>query len=210
MTTTFDDHDLSVALTDASLDAPRVDLWERIEQQTIGISRRRHPVRRGLRSLAAVLALLLAGGVMLTVFSLADDGSDRAALPINAVPDMLLMSTFDEQTRRNDLRAFLPESNGVLTVLEDVTIHDMPVISRDGKQIVYSGWQQDGETMTLRLWSFDSATMAVQWTADVASGPVEPDGGGSATPFSTAIAGQRVYIAWHGWDEPFPIPIRAY
>ncbi|MGH9173436.1 MAG: YncE family protein, partial [Vicinamibacterales bacterium] len=30
------------------------------------------------------------------------------------------------------------------------------------------------------------------------------------TPFSTAIAGQRVYIAWHGWDEPFPIPVRAY
>ena len=46
MTTTFDDHDIRVALTDASLDAPRVDIWERIEPQVTGLSRTRRPFHR--------------------------------------------------------------------------------------------------------------------------------------------------------------------
>ena len=43
--TTISDHDIRVALTDASLDAPRVDLWERLEAPVAGLCRTRHPVR---------------------------------------------------------------------------------------------------------------------------------------------------------------------
>lgn len=207
--TTINDHDIRVALTDASLDAPRVDLWERIDEQVIGLSRTRRPIRTTLRSLAAVLAILLAGAGMLTIFTLADDGADQRASQIDAVPDLLLMTTWDSQTQGSNLRAYLPESNGLLTVLEGVAVGDTPAISRDGKQIVYTGWQQEGDTWTLRLWSFDSATLATQWSADITTAPAATDGSGPPGGQSAVIAGERVYVSWHGWDTPGPIDIRA-
>ncbi len=44
MTTTLDDHDIRVALANASLDAPRIDLWERLEEAVVpvaGVKRQR-------------------------------------------------------------------------------------------------------------------------------------------------------------------------
>ncbi len=209
MTTTFDDHDIRVALTDASLDAPRVDLWERIETDVIGLSRPRHPARQWLRSVAAVLTILLVGSGILAIFSLADDGTDRRAQQIESVPDLLLMNSWDPQTQRSSLRAYLPDSNGALTILDGVQADRRPVISPDGQQLIFTGWQQDGDTWTLRLWSFNSTTLATQWTTDVVSMPATPDGNIQNVAYSTTIAGNRVYVAWHAWDTPFPIPIRS-
>ena len=145
--TTIDDHDIRVALTDASLDAPRVDLWERIDEQVLGMSRKRRPLRSGLRSLAAVLAILLAGAGMLTIFSLADD-PDQHARQIDAVPDLLLMNTYDEQTQQTNLRAYLPESDGLLNVLDGISAGERPVISQDGQQILYTGWRHCGRRIS--------------------------------------------------------------
>ena len=207
--TTIGDHDIRVALTEASLDAPRVDLWERLEAPVSGLSRTRRPFRQALRSLAAVMAILLAGAGMLTIFRLVDDGPDNRAQQIDAVPDLLLMTTWDEQTQASNLRAYVPASGGLLNVLDGVSVNNRPAISRDGQQIVYTGWQQEGETWTLRLWSFDSTTLAMQWTADVTSVAATSEDFYPGAGHSATIAGDRVYVSWHDWDTPFPIPIQA-
>ncbi|MDQ3548679.1 MAG: hypothetical protein M3439_07640 [Chloroflexota bacterium] len=208
--TTIGDHDIRVALTEASLDAPRVDLWERLEAPVSGLSRTRRPFRQALRSLAAVMAILLVGAGMLTIFSLAEDGPDNRAQQLNTVPDLLLMTTWDEQTQASNLRAYVPESDGLLSVLEGISVSDRHAISRDGQQVVYTGWQQEEETWTLRLWSFDSTTLATQWTADITSvAATSADFGYPGAGHSTTIAGDRVYVSWHDWDTPFPIPIQA-
>jgi hypothetical protein len=214
MTTTFDDHDIRVALTDASLDAPRVDLWERIEPQVVGLSRPRRPFRQALRSLAAVLALVLVGAGMLAIFTLAGDDPDRRANEVNTVPDLLLMQSYDQQTQLGGLEAWVPESSELRTILENATSPTIessaPLVSRDGSLLIYSGWQQEDATWILRLWGIESATLDVRWTTEIVSAPVAA---GSAWPelySGMAITNELVYISWHGMDAPLPIPIHAY
>src|SRR5690349_13437075 len=104
------DRDLRVLLANASLDAPRVDLWERLSPDLAGTTRRRKPGFQALRALAAALAVLLVAGTMLAVFSLAEDDRGQPTVLDGAVNDLLLVNGYDSATQRNTVDAFLPRS----------------------------------------------------------------------------------------------------
>ncbi|HYI15646.1 MAG TPA: hypothetical protein VEX37_09655, partial [Thermomicrobiales bacterium] len=210
----YDDHDIRVALADASLDAPRVDLWERIDEQVIGLSRKRRPFRSGLRSLAAALAILFVGAGMLAIFTLAGDNPDNRARQVDAVPDLLLMQSYDEQTRLGALKAWVPESSDLRTILDNAVSPTIasaaPLVSRDGTLMIYSGWQQEDATWILRLWGIESATLDIRWTTEIVSAPMASDSSWPELYTGMAITDDHVYVTWHGQEAPLPVPIHAY
>jgi hypothetical protein len=214
MTTSFDDHDIRVALTDASLDAPRVDIWERIAPQVVGLSQPRRPFRQALRSLAAVLAFVLVGGGMLAIFTLIGDEPDRRAQQIDAVPDLLLTQSYGEQASLNALKVWIPESSELRTILDNAAAPTIasaaPLVTRDGTLLIYSGWQREDATWVLRLWGIESTTLDIRWSTDVVSAPVLQDSAWPELYNSMAITDEHVYITWHGQETPLPVPIRAY
>jgi Tol biopolymer transport system component/nitrogen fixation protein FixH len=203
------DNDLRVLLASASLDAPRVDLWGRLEQPVLGLNRRRRPVVRGLRAVAAMLALLLGAGAMLAVFSLAGDDAPPVAGELASVPDLLLLQSWDQSGQSATLEVYLPQAQEIRTVLEGVSLNERPTISPDGRQIVYSGWELDGEEIHSYIWSFDSATFAPQWTARVASEPANSFDY-PTTSLATVTTRDAVYVAMHRWDTNEPVTIAAY
>jgi hypothetical protein len=205
----YRDNDLRILLANASLDAPRVDLWERLEQPVLGLSRRRRPVLRGLRAIAAMLALLLGAGAMLAVFSLAREDAPPAAGDIGAVPDLLLLQSWNASGQSGTLEVYLPQAQEIRTVLEGVSLNDRPAISPDGRQIVYSGWELAGQEIHSYIWAFDSATFAPQWTARVTSETINTYSY-PAAGLALVITDDAVFVAMHRWDTNEPVSIVSY
>lgn len=203
--TTFDDRELRAVLIDASRDAPRVDLWERIEPALGLPPARRRAVPRGLQAVAAILAVIVASGAMLAVFSLAGDTPEtRRGRQLNTVPDLLLSQSWDQPA---NLHALLPATQEVRTLLDGVEMQGEPLVSQDGRQVLVSGWEVAGNTVTSAVYSFDSATMAFQWRAALVSEPIGRDGQRTFT--NVALAGDRVYAASQRWLGDGPIALVA-
>ena len=145
MTTTFDDHDIRVALTDASLDAPRVDLWGRVQAPTRGVTRARRPFVAGLRALAAAFAIIL---VSAAAFAIVAQTRPRQHVAHDnvTVPDTLLLASWNPNGETQDLRAFMPGTNELVDVLQGVGGYDEPVISPDGRAAcLYAQTEHSGE-----------------------------------------------------------------
>jgi hypothetical protein len=208
--TIADDRDIRIALTNASLDAPRVDLWERLEAPVAALTRRRRPPFRVLRALAAALALMLASGALLAVFSLAGDAPEQRGQQLNAVPDLVLTQSWDERSQANVLQGFLPRSRQLVTVLDGVNVSAEPVVSRDGRQLVYTGWEDIGDTRTVIVWALDSETLGVEWRVDIAAESIASLQNGPAMSTSVAVTGERVIVAHHRWETAEPVVIDQF
>ena len=203
------DRDLKVLLTDASLDAPRVDLWGRLEDQIAGVSRRRRPAFRAFQAVAAALVMLIAGGAMLAVFSLAQDERGQPATLDGAVNDLLLVHGYNAATQNNTLDAFLPQSRELRSILESVRIWE-PVIARDGRQIVYGGLQERDGTWSATVWVLNADSLVLEWTLDLPLSAGDDASDDPSFDVSVAITADTVYVTTHRWSDVAPIALQAF
>ena len=211
MTTTFDDHDIRVALTDASLDAPRVDLWGRLQAPTRQLTRASRPLFVGLRAMAAALAIILVSAGALAIA--AQTRPERhVAHDTVTVPDTLLVSAWDQSSESQSLKAFLPGANQMVDVLQGVGGYDAPNISPDGRQIFYAQTESSDGVVTATLYALDSATLAPQWSTVLGSQSLaDAQSGGFVT--TAAVTSDRVYAvtqAWYASDAHEPVTVVAY
>lgn len=153
------------------------------------------------------LVVLLVVGALVGVLSTGGDGGSSASRSVVTVPDLLLAQSWDQAGRSSGLQVLLPQTQEVRTLLDGVEVQGEPSISPDGRQVLVRGWEVDGGTVTSAVYSFDSATMELQWRAALVSEPVGRDG--ERTFSNVAFADERVYTVSQRWLGDGPIVLQA-
>jgi hypothetical protein len=200
---------LQAALTRASLDAPRADLWPRLEAEVAALSasrarrQRRDAALRHLRALAAaVLSLALAVALIGGLWAMLETRS-ASGPTAGAVPDTLLVAQgAGGHAGPTGLAAYRAGSSSPSRVLDGAM--GPPAISPDGRQLFAVQEEIAGNGgARAALVALDSASLERRWSAplagDVTRSPL--------TAFGTAVAADRVYVALqqHATTEPITL-----
>jgi DNA-binding beta-propeller fold protein YncE len=174
--------------------------------------------------LATALSLALLAG--LSIVAVVATGGDRYDEPAAGsepvvIPDVLLLSAFDQRTGRTSLQALVPGEPRLRTVLESAGFPWFfdAVISTDGRQLVVRQVEEASGRQVGSVIALETETLAVQWRTPVMelASTVGTPAPGSGTVVqrrqlvldSVAIAADRVYVAGHIWQARDPLTVVA-
>lgn len=124
---------------------------------------------------------------------------------LSAVPDTLLELTYNQQARQSNVVAYLPGMKAPHPLLDG---GNDPIVSPDGRQIVFTQRRQTADGVQYAVAAFASDSLTQQWRTVIAAGPVETQ----QTPgpiLSAEITTDRVYIASHRWLSAEPVTVIA-
>jgi hypothetical protein len=201
---------LRAALRQASRDAPRRDLWPRLEGEVAALG---HPRRarawwaRPLRRLAlASLSLALILAVLLGALAYGRPRAPQVAT--GTAPELLLALRYQGASPLGGytIAARRPAEAAGVPLLDHAT--GPPTIAPDGRQLLFVEQQLVGQTVRTALVAYAADTLARQWSAPLGeqalSGLDE-----RALTSRVVVAGDRVYAVSFRLGLDDPLVVRA-
>ena len=213
------DRQLRTLLVRAGGDAPRVDLWPRLEGAVTALAaeqarrrRRSTPLRRFLTLAAASLSLALTLTTVLIAGSLLG-GPAPATMTGGTLPDTMLLFTA-ESSRLPAVYRVASQRAGSRTPQPVVdSAAGLPVIAPDGRVLVFSQVEQTGREVRFWLAAVAADSLAPLWRVPVTTQPlVEPGPYQSEAlplPLGVVVTADRVYVASGRLGAGDPIIIQA-
>jgi hypothetical protein len=212
-----EDQRLRAALHSASLDAPRADLWPRLQpaarQQAATRPRwwwRFVPTWQARRVALAFVSLVLIAAIAASAWEFFRMRAATLATT-GTVPDTLLLTTYDQHAQSSSVAAMHAGTQQITPILDGT---NMPVISPDGKLLVFTETTKDNGRWHTTLVAYNSATLAPLWRVPVDDSPYNASTNSPYLAFmsTVAISSNRVYLAGYHYqvDKAEPIVITAY
>lgn len=219
---------VAMALSEAAVDAPRADIWPRVEGTVVEILERERFRSRALTfgAIGVVLALLAGVGGLLVFGALSgEDGPETSAALVPAtvpIPTALpmLVTTPTPPLAAAPEPAYVPPADvpdrliraSELLDGRDRTIAHDPLtgavteiamgppagISPDGAQLYFVDDRPEGDVIARSLVAVSTETLEVEWTAEVARLPANE---AESAIFAFTAARGRVYVALNDPDN---------
>lgn len=206
-----DERRLRALLHDASHDAPRADLWPRLEGAVRARAAARPRWWRRLdlagraRRVALASAALVAIAALLAGLWAFFRARSAAIAATGAVPDTIFVSTYDKQEQGNDIAVLRAGARQLQPLL---TGAGAPAVSPDGRQLVFVQGVHDGDTVRTNLVAVSSDTFARDWSVPLDARPAAV-ARTSWLLMSVAITADDVYVGSGHLGDP-QVTITAY
>ena len=200
------------ALRRASLDAPRRDLWPRLEADVMALSRPRRRWQLPLPSFRAFASATCSVAVIVALLfgALAFERRRTPADTVGSVPEVLLALNYQAAAAPGgyDVAALRPDGSASQPLLAGAI--GVPTITPDGRQLFFVAQAREGQSAHAQLVAHDGDTLAQDWSVPLGVQAVS-DLGEHALLARVAVAADRVYVATFrlGLDDPLVVRVLA-
>lgn len=165
--------------------------------------------RARLRAFGLVAAFAVLAGSTLFLFSAVAPERERPAFG-GAVPDLLLVQTWDAATESSALRALIPSANALRPIVDAAGSDRPPRISADGRTLAFVQTVTSGDELVTSVVTLETGSLRTIWTRQLSVEPVPVPPSFATLRSDIAFAGDRLYAALHRADSDDPITIIAW
>lgn len=202
---------LRAALHRASLDAPRTDLWPRLEGEVAVLAgrqargRRRFLIWRQTRSLlAATLGLLVVAGIFGVAWQLFSARTHSQATRGEVGDALLLIGPSAGLT--SQAASLQPGSEALRILVPNLT--GEPLVAPDGQQVYLPSRREEGGRTALSIVAYDRELRVLGRT--LTPGVLQEDDVAHPRSLRFVVAGDRLYAVNFGWQKAEPLVVYGY